>query len=55
MIDRTHDFEKRYFTSLINVLKQQMQPIQIDSIDVEEETQKLNEYLRQSNLTLDSN
>ena len=54
MIDRTHDFEKRYFTSLINVLKQQMQPIQIGSIDVEEETQKLNEYLRQSNLTLDS-
>jgi hypothetical protein len=55
MIDLTHDFEKRYFTSLINVLKQQMQPIQIGSIDVEEETQKLNEYLRQSNLTLDSN
>ena len=55
MIDRTHGFEKRYFTSLINVLKQQMQPIQIGSIDVEEETQKLNEFLRQSNLTLDSN
>jgi len=54
MIDRTHDFEKRYFTSLINVLKQQMQPIQIGSIDVEEETQKLNEFMRQSNLTLDS-
>ena len=54
MIDRTHDFEKRYFTSLINVLKQQMQPIRIGSIDVAEETQKLNEFLRQSNLTLDS-
>ena len=54
MIDRTHGFEKRYLTQLINVLKQQMQPIQIGSIDVEEETQKLNEFLRQSNLTLDS-
>ncbi len=54
MIDRTHDFEKRYFASLINVLKQQMPPIQIVSIDVEKETQKLNEYLRQSNLTLDA-
>ncbi len=54
MIDRTHDFEKRYFGSLINVLKQQMQPIQIGSIDAEEETQKLNEFMRQSNLTLDS-
>ena len=54
MIDRTHDFEKRYFTSLINVLKQQIQPIRIGSIDVEEETQKLNEFLRQSNLTLDA-
>jgi len=31
-----------------------MQPIQIGLIDVEKETQKLNEYLRQSNLTLDS-
>ncbi len=47
MIDRTHDFEKRYFTSLINVLKQQIQPIQIGSIDVAEESQKLNEFLRQ--------
>jgi hypothetical protein len=54
-IDRTHDFEKRYLTQLINVLKQQMQPIRIGSIDVKEETQKLNEFLRQSNLTLDSN
>ncbi len=43
MIDRTHDFEKRYLTSLNHVLKKQMQPIQIVSIDVEEETQKLNE------------
>jgi hypothetical protein len=54
MIDRTHVFEKRYFASLNNVLKQQIQPIQIGSIDVEEETKKLNEFLRQSNITLDS-
>jgi hypothetical protein len=55
MIDRTRDFEKRYFKSLNNVIKQQIQPQNPNvSIEVQEETQKLNEFFRQSNLTLDS-